>query len=280
MTLGAGSKALRNSIMKTSCSLGIVALLIALSCCGCGSSTPPSLTGNWLLTAKVPNPRVLDANGNPTYTTADSWAYLSQEGTSVSGTVVSNFFCAPEVPATFSFAGQFQNNRLSIFPLSAFLNLAGSFTLQATVSSDLATIQSGTISGAWECNPYALLAVTGQQVPSVAGRWAGTLTSVSGPSATIFATLYESGPDSTGFPGIAGDMIFSNSPCFSSGTVAGNQIGTFLSAIVKTTNGTLEIPQFENSSTIQVAGDQLFVSYSVQGGTCNGDYAQGTLTRQ
>ncbi len=229
------------------------------------------------MSAEKPNPFVLDPNGNPTFIQVDSVAYLSQEGSSVSGTLTSNF-CTSGLPITFSFSGQLQGNRLMISPLPVFSTEPGTFNLEVGFSSDLATIQGGTTFGAYECaQPDFLLELTGHLVPSVAGKWTGTVTSVNGRTANILATIYETGPAFDGFPILTGTALFSNSPCFTSGTLTGSQVGTSISGTIDTTNGSIEIG---GAGTPLYSSDQLLLNYWVQGGTCNGDYAQATLTRQ
>jgi hypothetical protein len=267
--------------MRAACGLSIATVLITLSLWGCGnvgSSTAPTMTGNWVISVEELNRTVLDGNGNPTYTTINSWAYLSQQGTSISGIVQSNL-CYP-ASTVFQVDGQLQNNKLRISPLAAFSAESGTFTLNAEISTDLSTIQGGDIFLPRGCNPALLPTVTGRQIPSLAGNWTGTLTSVSGPSASVSLILIQTSPNANEFPTLSGNATFSNSPCFMSGTLTGNQAGVLFSGTIATTNGTLQIPQIGTDHSYLASDNLLSVSYSVQGGTCNGDYAQGTLTRQ
>jgi hypothetical protein len=267
--------------MKLSRSLGIVVLLSVINFCSCGGAslaTAPSMTGNWLLSVKILNQRVLDPAGNPTYSTVNSWAYLSQDGTSVTGTIEDNSCYA--VLGIFPVTGSLIGDHLTLQSAVTLPPESENFVLNATVSANFTTLQGETINTPLSCGPIPALTTTGQQIESFSGTWKGTITSVSGPSATISATIVEAGAGSSGFPVLSGSVTFSNSPCFTSGTLAGNQTGPIFSGTISTTNGTLEIPQIGDSVISQVSGNQLFFSYSVQGGTCNGDYAQGTLTRQ
>jgi len=268
--------------MKSSFSFGIMALLSMLGCGGVGVSSAPTLTGNWVITAEIPNPAVLNASGGITYTTINSWAYFSQSGASVSGIVASNL-CS-SASATFPVSGTLQNNNLQIYPSGTAEPPLGAFSFLGIVSSDLASLQTGRMSLLRVCelpnyNPY-YVPMTGQQIPSVAGNWAGTLTSTSGPSTTISASLIESEPVTPGFPLLSGNVVFSGSPCFSTGAFAGTQFGPNVSGSITTTNGTLVIPQFGGLESSLNSRNQLYVSYSIQGGTCNGDTEQGTLTLQ
>jgi hypothetical protein len=155
----------------------------------------------------------------------------------------------------------------------------GNFLINAKVSTDLTTFDGLTVSGCHLPVP-PVVTTTGQQIASIAGPWKGTLTSVSGSSATISITIIEVGPDATGFPSLSGKVTFSNSPCFKSGTLAGNQIGTRFSGLINTSNGTIHIPQVGGPGSFLDLNNQLAMSYSVEGGTCNGDYVSGTLVRQ
>jgi hypothetical protein len=270
--------------MKLYNRLRIAFSLSILSFYGCGSAgitnttTPtPTLTGNWVMSVEVPDPSKLDQNGNITYITRNSVAFLSQDGTSVSGTVEDNS-CYPS-QATFPVTGSLISGQLTLMPTFKLPPEFGTFSLNATVSANLTTFQGETLENG--CGlPIPLLTTTGQQVASFAGTWTGTLTSVSGPSATIAATIIEAGPDGTGFPSLSGNVTISGSPCFTAGTLAGNQVGNSLSATITTTNGTIEIPELLGVGAFLNSSNQLVVTYSVQGGTCNGDYAQGTLTTQ
>jgi hypothetical protein len=188
-------------------------------------------------------------------------------------------FCFPG-RSTFPVTGSLNSSHLALAPAVAPPPGFENFYLNATVSTSLTTLQGEIMSSPPGCGFPSVLIATGQQVASFAGSWMGTLTSVTGPSATISATITEAGADSSGFPVLSGNVTFSNSSCFTSGALAGNQIGPTLLGRISTTNGTLEIPQIGNSDTFLVSSNQLSVSYSVQGGTCNGDYAKGTLTRQ
>jgi hypothetical protein len=272
--------------MKLYNSLRIAFSLSILSFYGCGGAGitntitfMPTLTGNWVMSVEVPDPGKLDQNGNITYITRNSWAFLSQDGTSVSGTVEDNS-CYPS-QATFPVTGSLIGGQLTLIPTFKLPLEFGNFSLNATVSANLTTFQGETMKNSCGLPPVPLpLTTTGQQVASFAGTWTGTLTSVSGPSATIAATITEAGPDGTEFPSLSGNVTISGSPCFTAGTLAGNQIGNSLSATITTTNGTIEIPEIGSGGAFLNSGDQLSVSYSVQGGTCNGDYAQGTLTTQ
>jgi len=260
-------------------SLGIIALLSVMNFCSCGSTnltTVPTITGNWVISAEIPNPGVLDPTGNPTYTTVNSWAYLSQDGTSVSGMVVDNL-C---YPSTFPVSGSLNSGHLRLMGEVTLPTEVENFLLDATVSPNLTTLQGDSIINPSHCGVSPVFMTNGQQVESFAGTWTGILTSVSGPSATVSVTITEGGPGVNGFPDLSGNVIFSNSPCFTSGTLAGNQTGNLLSGIIKTTDGTIEIPQIGGMSAFLDPSNQMVISYSVQGGTCNGDYDQGTLTRR
>jgi hypothetical protein len=262
--------------MKLNSNLKIAFSLSILSLCGCGSPgttntiTPaPTLTGNWEIIQEIPNPVVIGGN-----TRFSSRAFLSQNGASVSG-MVDDYVC---YPAPFPVVGSLDGSQLTLMSAVTLPPGFTRFFLSATVCTNLTTLQGGTSPSGCEFPP--VLTTTGQQVASFAGSWMGTLTSVTGSSATISATILEAGPDSSGFPVLSGNVVISGSPCFTAGTLAGNQVGKSLSANISTTNGTIEIPQLGGGGAFLDSSNLLSVSYSVRGGTCNGDYALGTLTRQ
>src|SRR5579864_4666891 len=128
--------------MKPSRSLGLVVLLSVANFCSCGSAsfTPaPTMTGNWVLSAQIPNPRVLDGNGQPTYIPVTSWAYLSQDGTSVSG-MVADYFCESNI-STFPVVGSLNGSQLTLMPAGALPPGTEYFSLNAMVSANLTTLQ-------------------------------------------------------------------------------------------------------------------------------------------
>jgi len=270
--------------MKSNRSYRFAFLLALLHFYGCGdlaglgpNATAPTFTGNWNLVGEILNPNVLDGNGNPTYTPITSWAFLSQDGTSVSGMVVDNY-CLP-LESTYPVTGSLNNGQLTLTPSGPPPLPIERFTLSATVSASLNTLQGNGLN--YEtCASSLPFTVNGQQIASFAGKWAGTVKSVSGPSTTISVNLIEGGPDSSGFPALSGNATISGSPCFTTGAFAGHQIGNTLAGIISTKNGNIQIPQIGGPVANLDSSNQLLITYSVQGGSCNGDNAQGALSRQ
>jgi hypothetical protein len=257
-------------------------LLALINFYGCGAGgtglvTPaPTLTGNWEIAGQVIDPHQLDSNGNPAVVTISSFALLSQNGTSVSGTVEDGYCFSP--PSTFEVSGTLINDQLMLTPKNTTPTSSPQFSLTATVSPNFMTFQ-GAVFDQSACGfiPKSF-GVTGHPYVSGAGVWAGSVISASGPTMTTKLNLVEAGPGSSGFPALSGEVVISGSPCFTSGSFAGVQIGNNLHGTIHTTNGEIVIPGF--SGAFLDPSNQLIFSYSVQGGTCNGDNAQGTLIRQ
>jgi hypothetical protein len=251
--------------------LGIVILSATLSSYGCGTGTdntpPPTLTGNWVISTEVHG-----RNGDDI--TIDSPAYLTQSGNSISGVVLDEI-CEPELRTIYTIpvTGSLSSGQLSLMQAPG-LGFTDHFLLNASAPG-LLNMFSGQV---FDICPFPTTLyvnpTTGRKIASFAGSWMGTLTSVSGPSATFSLSIAESVADGE-FPALSGSAVISGSTCFTGGTLTGSQRGDALSAVIETPSGSLEILSgFLNSN------GELGVSYTVQGGTCNGDNGGGTLARQ
>lgn len=187
---------------------------------------------------------------------------------------VRGYTCDPKQQAYIPVSGSLNSGQLVLNSGTA--NPIENFSLNASVSASLTSFQGQLMYSSSPCNSYQTYGVTGQHLPSVAGNWSGTAVSASGPVATITASISEAGPDSSGFPALSGNVTFSGLPCFTQGNLSGNQVGIYVNASISTTNGTILIPL---GSALNSTG-QLAISYSVEGGTCNGDSGSGMLSRQ
>jgi hypothetical protein len=248
----------------------IVYVCVALCLPGCGGtggtatngggSPIPTFTGNWNV-------------GGPVL-----GAFLSQNGELVSGA----FMIAPGCNQgiyTVQVSGSLANGQLTLNGSTPTPSL--NLSVSASVSTALNSFE-GQFSLSGYCGSYQTL-ITASQVPSLAGNWKGTVTSATDTQAVVAGTIFQAAPDSTGFPVLSGNVTISGSPCFTTGVLAGNQIGRGMIVAINTTNGTINIPNLQDAQSllnIRTINGQLQITYLVEGGNCNGDYGTGNVTLQ
>jgi hypothetical protein len=269
----------------------IAHLFAALCLSGCGGaggpstngggSPTPSFTGDWQITD--PNLGGLLIAG----------AYLSENGTSVSGVLAYQSTCASSPAA------------IQTTPvLNGFLTsggLAFSFTTPGGVGTVTGTLSSpptsfgGSVSG-FGCNQNVnsqTQSVTGTQVPSLAGNWAGIVTNGGVAPFQVSLFLTEGAVDSTGTPALTGTATITGTfPPNTTvetlpGNATGNQMGPFLAgpngdAAITTANGTIMLSGWlQDSGGVAQPNVLLVTNFSFSGGTYNGASGwTGTLNRQ
>jgi hypothetical protein len=260
-----------------------IGLVMCLSACGSGGgmgsastngSGSPTLTftGNWQITATV-------TSGTYTSGPLEFGAYLSQSGNAVSGEAVFGPSDTCLANGSFSVSGSLDGNNLSLQSAPFVLNGTTVFnlTINGTVSSTLASFE-GNFSAPTLCiGGSAVGTIAGQQVSSFTGNWTGAFQSgVTGNQVQVTASLTEGAiQDSSNFPSLTGNVNVSGTPCFSTGYFGGHQEGPLLpTSVITTSDGAVLVLGSLNST------GGLSLTYSIQGGNCNGDYGTGTLTRQ
>jgi hypothetical protein len=252
---------------------GFVLITLSLALAGCGgngnsssqTSSSSSLTGNWQVTASsstFPGTSVLMVGnlhsvGNSVsgmMHISDSSCFTFDTGIPVSGTVNGT---------TVTLTSQVVENQV----ISATANAASS-----------GSILTGTYSIAGGCAGGDRGTVSGTKVPSFSGNWTGKFVSDLGQQVGVSTTLTQNSADADGFFSVSGPVRFTNSPCFTTGTISTSLGigGTILVDIATPDGGTT---QFTGNATNLASGSPLTGSYSVQGGTCGGDSGTGTLTR-
>lgn len=264
-----------NSPLSLTVSLAVV---ICLSGCGGGSlstsaggnvggSVTPTFTGNWYIgTGALPFE-----------------GFLSQNGSSVSGTIRGSG-CTTFQFVSIPVNGLLNNGQLTLAGSTVYPTTEN-FSLNATVSANLTSFQGQITYNSPLCGTFQTFTATGQQIGLFSGSWAGTVLSASGSVAGIAVVITEGAPDANGFPVLTGSVTISNTPCFTTGSITGNQFGPYLNVIASTTNGLIYIPNQASGDALSAAlsnptnNNQLAITYSVGGGTCNGDYGTGTLNR-
>lgn len=244
-----------------------------------GGSPTPTFTGNWQITDNNLGGLLL------------AGAYLSEDSTSVSGVLAyqqeGNCIGGSFQSATIT-NGILINNDLTFnfaFP-------AGSGTLTGTVSSP-PTSFTGSYTFGGSCLGGNTLPVTGTQVPSLAGNWAGIVTNGGVAPLQVDLFLTEGAVDSTGTPALTGTATITGTfPPNTTvetlpGNATGNQMGPFLAgpngdATITIPNGRIMLAGFlQDSGGVAQPNIVNVTSFSFGGGTYNGASGwTGTLNRQ
>jgi hypothetical protein len=146
-------------------------------------------------------------------------------------------------------------------------------SVRMTVTTD-GSSASGTYSVAGGCAAGDTGNITGFRVPPVTGGWGGAFTDSEGRQIGVSASLQQGAAEANGFFPLTGTTQFTNSVCFTSGTVNGSLAGTFAVADITTNNGTI---QFEGR--IDWAANALNGDYFISDGSCSGDFGSGSLTK-
>jgi hypothetical protein len=218
-------------------------------------------------------------------------AFLSENGTSVSGVLAYEGDCGGVLNGSSIQTTQVVNGLLMNGDLAfSFSPPTGSGTLTGTVSSPPTSFAGSYTFGG--CSVGVTIPVTGTQVPSLAGNWAGLVTIGGGNPLQVDLSLTENAVDSTGTPALSGTATISGTFPFNtvgtlSGSVTGNQMGPFLAgpngnATITTANGTIMVAGFfQDSGGIAQPNIVDVTSFSFSGGTYNGASGwTGTLNRQ
>ena len=252
----------------------VLSFLAVCSLAGCGGGgggdtgpLPPTLNvaGNWEL---------MSTSQVITGSQIELVAYLNNSGNNVTAHVrtVSDCFTIDDL---LSFTGAVNNGQITRTSAPV---VGQTVTIQGTLSNSAV---NGTYSISGGCADGDHGTISGFKVRSFSGTWSGNFVSSSSTTAQVSTTVTQGGeePAFLGVSRVTGDVTFSNSACFTSGTIpasAGFAFGVNFAAFVNTNDGgTVQFVGFSNDSGTQITGD-----YTVTGGTCDGDFGTGTLTRQ
>jgi hypothetical protein len=231
-----------------------------------GVPPTPTFAGNWefsLMYSQCPN------------SVCSASAYLSDDGANVSGEIAFDTQIICGRSSAGSGNGTLQNDTLNLTFLSDAQQTGFQLFVQnASVGFTTTEVFSGQYQLSSQCATIDGV-VTGQQIPSFAGKWAGT-TQLQGLPSTVQITvsLTEGPVDSTGFPTVSGPVTITGTPCFTTGTLSGNQEGINLNSGVNTADG------FLTTNAVLDSAGQLGLSFSVNSGSCSGDSGTAVLTRQ
>ncbi len=279
--------------------LALLLGLIAGALVGCGSTakgtltpsspppTPASLPGNWEFTATITTS--VSPIPIPSGDTVPIGAYLTSNGSAVTGSA-SVQMAFPMVCVADCCGGpfaQFSN------ALTGTLNTDGMVTLSSTVPNggpvftmigtmSNANFTGGTFNLTGGCPASG--SITGVEVPSLDGTYAGTVTSKdTGQSYSLSTTLEQSTTVNVrGFLDVSGTATLTGYPCLTSVTSAlpleqnsgflGNQFGVTMNGAG---GATLSL-----SGILSQDGKTIAATYTASGGSCKLDYGMGTLTLQ
>ena len=226
-------------------------------------STGPNIAGNWQFSMTS---KVSDA---PPLTIAGS---ISPSGSSVSGAVHVNGSNCFDPLSKVNLTGTLTGSNLSLTSTSA----AGQVvTLTGNISDDTltATHLPGQFTGTYTidggCAGGDEGNVTGVEIPSMTGNWAGDLTSETGDINRIAVALVQSSPTSEGISGLTGTAIFEVGTCFKSAKITSGAfpsgsyvMGESVSLEIETDNGVIVFLG-------KAKGDGLIRgNYTLVGSTC------------
>lgn len=165
------------------------------------TSTTESLTGNWYFTTLYPG----NIPQNIIYAGA-----LNQQGTSVAAVLQNSCFS----PLAIDLSGtEDASGNLALTSTNLPNNVV---TIKGTVSTSGGVIQNSnyafTVTGSAPCAPLSA-SLTGSQIPSFTGNFAGSLSSTLGATATFAAALTQGSANTVGEFPLTGTVTVSSSAC-------------------------------------------------------------------
>jgi len=173
-------------------------------------------------------------------------------------------------------------------PISGTITFSGSVSATSTAVSGQVITVSGTMSeSTLSAGSYSITGgcaggdkgtLTGFMTPSYSNTYTGSFHSVSGITTGETFAMAQNGPDSDGFYHLSGTATFTNSPCFTSGTISSSVVVGSYVAVAVTTN---------NSGTVAFAGNitdssgkTITGEYEITSGACQGDSGTGSVSHQ
>lgn len=221
--------------------------------------------GNWYLQASSQT----DASRIP-----QLGGLLTQTGSTISGVVhVSNSSCfewVTDVPVS----GVINGDNITL--------TSDSIEGQVITISGLANENalSGNYSIAGGCADGDRGSVSAVLVPPATGRWSGPFPS-NGTDQSVVANFVQDAPNAGGYSALSGNLSFTGSPCFASGTLAAEQswaLGNLVQAVVHLNSGG---DMALNGFITDASGNarQMTVNFSITGGKCSGQSGSVTFNR-
>ena len=253
-----------------------IASAVLLAVCGCGggstaattSTVPPILaSGNWAL--------VLFSQSNPPLPLTLGGS-LIQQGNSVLGVLhapTSSCFDPMLDDLVVSGSVDGQTVTFSTEPVRG-----QTITISTTVkSAGGISALSGTYTFSGSTCIGATGTASGFLIPPLTGIFAGPVTgSLTG---NVTANLTQTGPDEHGFFHLSGNLTFSGSPCFTSGTIVSSSLSGIVADFSITTNDGGHTAVAGLNSLLGIT-PSFGISPTVETGTCAGLAGDGSLTKQ
>jgi hypothetical protein len=277
--------------------IGVLVLSLTALFCGCGSGSngavshtqpsmppppPPTATvnGNWAMHLSSQSASGIGVN--------DGGGYFTTSGSAVSGAI--HF-----LPSSCFYTVEENNDYLDAISMTGTITSSGDLTLTSspvqgaevlTINGIISgnTLNGGTYSIAGGCADGDSGTVSGWAASPLGGTYKGSFLSKSGLTiGTSVSITQASQPSSDGIYSASGNVTFSNSPCFSSGTFSPtdqgdpNQFifGDFVQVEIETNGAASVIFQ----GTVDPTGKTIIGTYQVLGGLCTQDSGTGTVTQ-
>jgi hypothetical protein len=249
--------------------------LLCLSGCGGTSAAGPApgtntLTGNWSFAATATTGPSLQIG-----------AYLINSSGTLTGTmhVTNNNGCYPITtgkPENIPFTGTYNSSTGAVSITSSAVS-SQVITINGTIASNTSALTGGTYSIAGGCAGGDAGSITGNEDSSLTYTYSGSLTS---PSATFSAALTEQGPDQNGLYSVAtatSPISYTGTTCFTAGLPNGITYvtGNYVYLTIVNNDVSSSVLTFTGAAT-SYTGQTITGTYSISGGTCDGD--SGTLT--
>lgn len=218
-------------------------------------SSGPNVEGNWQFT-------MTSTVSGPPLTIGGS---IRPSGSSVSGAVHIDGSKCFDLPSTVGLTGTLTGSNLSLTATSVdgqVITLSGSISDNTFTATHLPGEFIGTYAINGGCAGGDKGNVTGVIVPSLAGNWAGDLTSETGDTNRLTVTLAQGAANSEGIFGLSGTAFFEVGTCFKSAKIrpgtfpsGSYTVGRDVSLEIETDNGVI-----------------VFVGTSGHGGLIRGNY--------
>ena len=255
--------------------LWLLSALVLLCGCGGGVRTSRSPSGLPSGPPSDPSPQGLTVAGNWQFSTTSAAGMppfiiagnITQSGNAVNGVVHVDGWSCFDQPTAIGLTGTLTDGKISLTSVSVDGQV---ITLAGTISKKIGFPY--TLTGTYAINGGCANGeqgnITGFNVDSITGNWAGNLTTAGAETIHWGAQLAQGNASSEGSFGLTGPFTFDGA-CFKSGTITSGTfpsasfiMGTSVALEIKTDNGTIVFLGTADSDGL-IRG-----SYAVSGGLC------------